>query len=63
MKDIDQIQIDLNVDDLRLWDVSYVVSGGSTLNGSESTGFELIYHDNLDDIGIYRVIYHDHAEE
>ena len=63
LNNIDQIQIDLNVDDLRLWDVSYVVSGGSTLNGSESTGFELIYHDNLDDIGIYRVIYHDHAEE
>lgn len=59
----DQIQIDLHVDDLRLWDVKYVVSRGSALNGSESTGFELIYHDTLDDIGIYRVIYHDHAEE
>lgn len=47
--DVDKFLINLNIRDLETWDIKYLVT-----KGIELEGFDLVYHDNLDGVNIYR---------
>lgn len=54
---MDSIEIDLNYDDMKLWGIDYVVNQGYFLEDTASVAFNLLYHDNLDNVNIYEVEY------
>lgn len=53
----DLFQLNMNINDIKKWDVQYIVSQGQQLESRNSVGFAMIYHDLLDDIYIYEVNY------
>lgn len=53
----DNFSLSLNINDLAIWDVKYIVKQGEIMPGTDLVQFELLYHDELDNINIYEVIY------
>lgn len=53
----DHFLLHMNTDDLAQWNVKYVVVKSDELTGSDRVRFSLVYHDPLDDVNIYEVLY------
>jgi len=55
----DYFALNLNKDDLKTWNVRYIVCRDQELVATDSVDFECLYHDDLDNITIYEVEYKD----
>ena len=53
----DLFSLDMCVEDLAKWDVRYIVCQGQNLEDRDDVKFELVHHDELDNVYIYRVSY------
>lgn len=53
----DAFTVNLNSNDLKEWGVDYVVTRGEISEKIVSVKFEVLYHDPVDNVNIYKVIY------
>ena len=58
LNQMDALTVNLNIDDLKKWDVNYVVTRKEILQDTENIQFEMLYHDSLDNVNIYKVNYY-----
>lgn len=53
----DYFRLDMNVNDLKKWDVRYIITRDQELPQGSNVRFQLLYHDDLDQVNIYQADY------